>query len=39
MLAGGAISWFSRLQRIVALSTTKADNISDTTDSKEAIWF
>ena len=38
-LAGGAISRCSRLQRIVALSTTKAEYISATEASKEAIWL
>ncbi|KAH7301632.1 hypothetical protein KP509_23G035000 [Ceratopteris richardii] len=36
-LAGGAISWCSRLQKIVALSTTEAEYISATEASKEAI--
>ncbi|MCO5608072.1 hypothetical protein L7F22_062277 [Adiantum nelumboides] len=38
-LAGGAISWCSRLQKIVALSTTEAAYISATEASKEAIWL
>ncbi|MCO5569008.1 hypothetical protein L7F22_022714 [Adiantum nelumboides] len=38
-LAGGAISWCSRLQKIVALSTTEAEYISATKASKEAIWL
>ena len=38
-LASGAISWWSRLHRIVALSTTKAEYISPTKASKGAIWL
>ncbi|MCO5584158.1 hypothetical protein L7F22_038081 [Adiantum nelumboides] len=38
-LVGGAISWCSRLQKIVALSTTEAEYISATKASKEAIWL
>ena len=38
-LAEGAISWCSRLQQIVALSTTESGYISATEASKEAIWL
>ncbi|MCO5573832.1 hypothetical protein L7F22_027607 [Adiantum nelumboides] len=38
-LAGGAVSWCSRLQKIVALSMTEAEYISATEASKEAIWL
>ncbi|MCO5592246.1 hypothetical protein L7F22_046244 [Adiantum nelumboides] len=38
-LAEGAISWCSRLQKIVALSTTEVEYISATEASKEAIWL
>ncbi|MCO5568331.1 hypothetical protein L7F22_022030 [Adiantum nelumboides] len=38
-LAGGAVSWRFRLQKIVALSTTEAEYISATEASKEAIWL
>ena len=36
-LAGGVVSWCFRLQRIVTLSTTKAEYILAA--SKEAIWL
>ncbi|MCO5591755.1 hypothetical protein L7F22_045747 [Adiantum nelumboides] len=38
-LAGGAVSWCPRLQKIVALSTTEAEYVSATEASKEAIWL
>ena len=38
MLAGGAISWESRRQRTVALSTTEAEYMALTAAIKEAIW-
>eukprot|EP00253_Pinus_taeda_P022163 PITA_22163 len=38
-LVGGAISWMSKLQEIVALSTTKAEYIAASDASKEAIWL
>jgi len=38
-LAGSAVPWCSRLQKIVALSTTEAEYISATQASKEAIWL
>ena len=38
-LAGGAISWMSKLQDTVALSTTEAEYIVALDASKEAIWL
>jgi len=37
--AGEAISWVSRIQRIVALSTTKAEYIATTEACKEMLWM
>eukprot|EP00253_Pinus_taeda_P018477 PITA_18477 len=38
-LAGGAISWMSKLQNIVALSTIEAEYITASHACKEAIWL
>ena len=36
--AGGVVSWVSKLQIIVALSTTEVEYIAATQACKEAIW-
>ena len=36
---GGVISWQSKLQKCVALSTTEADYIATTEACKEMLWF
>jgi len=38
-LAGGAVSWISKLQTVVALSTTEAEYMAATQACKEAIWM
>jgi hypothetical protein len=38
-LAGGAISWMSKLQNIVALSTTEAEYVAASHACKEAVWL
>ena len=38
-LFGGAISWMSKKQSIVALSTTEAEYMAKTHASKEAVWL
>eukprot|EP00253_Pinus_taeda_P021394 PITA_21394 len=38
-LFGGAVSWMSKKQFVVALSTTKAEYMEATHASKEAIWL
>ena len=36
---GVAVSWVSRLQKIVALSTTRAEYIATTEACKEMLWM
>ena len=38
-LFGGAVSWMSKIQSVVALSTTEAEYITATHARKEAIWL
>ena len=38
-LFGGAVSWMSKRQFVVALSTTEAEYIAATHASKEAVWL
>jgi hypothetical protein len=38
-LDGGAVSWYSRKQDIVTLSTAEAEYVATTHASKEAIWL
>ena len=39
MLNGGAVSWMSKRQVVVALSTTEAKYMATTHASKEAVWL
>eukprot|EP00253_Pinus_taeda_P023270 PITA_23270 len=38
-LFGGAVSWMSKKQSVVALSTTEAEYLAATHASKEAVWL
>ncbi|KAE8697637.1 putative tRNA ligase [Hibiscus syriacus] len=38
-VAGGAVSWVSKLQSVVATSTIEAEYVAATQASKEAIWL
>ncbi|MCO5580367.1 hypothetical protein L7F22_034234 [Adiantum nelumboides] len=38
-LAGGAISWYSKIQTCVSLSTTEAEYIATATAATEGIWL
>jgi hypothetical protein len=38
-LFGGAISWMRKRQVVVALSTTEAEYMAATHESKEVVWF
>ncbi|KAE8665938.1 hypothetical protein F3Y22_tig00112523pilonHSYRG00165 [Hibiscus syriacus] len=38
-VAGGAVSWVSKLQSVVATATTEAEYVAATQASKEAIWL
>eukprot|EP00253_Pinus_taeda_P028418 PITA_28418 len=38
-LFGGAVSWMSKKQYVVALSTTEVEYMVDTPASKEAVWL
>ena len=39
LLDGGAVSWSSKKQEIIALSTTEAEYVASTQAAKEAIWL
>ncbi|KAL4271204.1 hypothetical protein GQ457_13G028940 [Hibiscus cannabinus] len=38
-ITGGAVSWVSKLQSVVAMSTTEAEYVAATQASKEAMWL
>src|SRR5258705_6937741 len=39
MMAGGAVGWYSKLQTIVALSTTEAEYMAAVEAGKEIAWM
>ncbi|GJX28419.1 (R)-mandelonitrile lyase-like protein [Tanacetum coccineum] len=38
-LSGGTVSWVSKLQSVVAMSTTEAEYVAAAESSKEAVWL
>ena len=38
-LAGGAVSWLSKKEATVALSTTEAEYVAPSTATQEAVWL
>ena len=38
-LAGGAVSWLSKKQTVVALSTSEAEYVALSVAAQEAMWF
>ncbi len=39
MVNGGAVSWSSKKQELVTLSTTEAEYVVATHTAKEAVWL
>jgi hypothetical protein len=39
IITRGAVSWVSKLQNVIALSTTEAEYMATTQACKEAIWM
>jgi sulfur relay (sulfurtransferase) complex TusBCD TusD component (DsrE family) len=39
IITGGAVSWVSKLQTVIALSITEAEYMAATQACKEAIWM
>jgi hypothetical protein len=39
MINGGAVSWSSRKQEIIAMSTTEAEYVAASQVTKEAVWL
>ena len=38
-IGSGAVSWYSKSQEVIALSTTEAEYMATTHATKEAIWL
>jgi hypothetical protein len=39
LISGGAVSWSSKKQSLVALSSTKAEYMAAAAATKEAVWL